>query len=201
MGETSAAGRLRPDEAPRQGIGSFFRNIVDFIYEHGRKDEVLARVSPGTRAVCEKPPGWLSWVPSIHIDELETAFLEVAGKDETVELGRVCSRNLGTTLVQPVVRMAFLLLGQTPAVLFENLDRFFSLVTRGITFSYTAEGPRSGTVMAHFDGPDTPVAAYHVLQGSLQFIFELCGAPGTAESAEVVESTDASATVRYRVRW
>jgi len=191
----------RREEAPRQGIGSFFRNIIDYIYEHGRKDEVLARVSPATRAVCEKPPGWLSWVPSIHIDELETAFLEVAGKDETVELGRVCSRNLGTTLVKPVVRMAFLLLGQTPAVMFENLDRFFSLVTRGITFSYTAGSPRSGAVLTHFDGPDTPVAAYHVLQGSLQFIFELCGVGGTVGSAEVVESTDAGATVRYVVQW
>jgi hypothetical protein len=190
-----------PRDAPRQGIGTFFRNIVDFIEERGRTAEVLERVSPATRALCEKLPGWLSWVPSVHIDELEAAFLAIAGRDATVELGRVCSQNLGTTLVRPVLRMAFLLLGQTPAVVFENLDRFFAMVTRGITFSYTAESERSGVVLAHFDGPDTPEAAFHVLQGSLQFIFELCGVSGEAFAAEVAESTPTGATVRYRVRW
>jgi hypothetical protein len=191
----------RASDAPRQGIGTFFRNVLDFIYERGCKVEVLERVSPRTRELCEKPPGWFSWVPSVHIDELEAAFLDVAGRQATVELGRVCSQNLGTTVVRPVLRIAFLLLGQTPAVVFENLDRFFALVTRGITFSYTADSPRSGVVVARFDGPDTPEAAYHVLQGSLQFIFELCGLSGEVGPAEVAESGPAGASVRYRVRW
>ena len=197
----AATPTARASEAPRQGIGTFFRNILDFIYEHGCKAEVLERVSPRTRELCDKPPGWFSWVPSVHIDELEAAFLEAAGLEATVELGRVCSQNLGTTLVRPVLRMAFLLLGQTPAVVFENLDRFFALVTRGITFSYTADSPGSGVVLARFDGPDTPEAAYHVLQGSLQFIFELCGISGEVGAAEVAESGLAGASVRYRVRW
>ena len=188
-------------EAPRQGLGTFFRNILDFIYERGRKAEVLRRVSPQTRALCDAPPGWFSWVPSAHIDELESAFLEVAGREQTVELGRVCSQNLGTTVVRPVLRMAFLLLGQSPAAVFENLDRFFCLVTRGITFTYGTETSRSGVVVARFDGPDTPEAAFHVLQGSLQFIFELCGVSGEVGPAQVGESTPAGATVRYRVRW
>ncbi len=196
-----APATARASEAPRQGIGTFFRNIVDFIDERGRKAEVLERVSPQTRALCEKPPGWFSWVPSVHIDELEAAFLAVAGREATVELGRVCSQNLGTTVVRPVLRMAFLLLGQTPAVVFENLDRFFALVTRGITFSYTADSPLAGVVVARFDGPDTPEAAYHVLRGSLQFIFELCGVSGEVGPAQVAESTPAGASVRYQVRW
>ncbi len=97
--------------------------------------------------------------------------------------------------------MAFLLLGQTPAVVFENLDRFFALVTRGITFSYMADSPRAGVVVARFDGPDTPEAAYHVLQGSLHFIFELCGVSGEVGPGDVSESTPAGASVHYRVRW
>ena len=188
-------------DAPRQGIGTFFRNIVDFIAERGCKTEVLERVSPETRALWDKPPGWLSWVPSVHIDELEAAFLEIAGRDLTVELGRVCSQNLGTTVVRPVLRMAFLLLGQSPSAVFENLDKFFVLVTRGISFSYAEESSNSGVVTARFDGPGTPEAAYHVLQGSLQFIFELCGVSGEVGPAEVLESTPGGASVRYRVRW
>ena len=190
-----------PSDAPRQGIGTFFRHIVEFISKHDRKDEVLERVSPQTRALFVKPPGWLAWVPSVHIDELEAAFLSVAGRGATVDMGRACSQNLGTTIVQPVLRIAFLLLGQSPAVIFENLDRFFSLVTRGISFSYASNSPRSGTLLARFDGPDTPEAAFHVLQGALQFIFELCGISGEVGAAEVIESSAAGASVRYLVHW
>jgi hypothetical protein len=188
-------------DAPRQGLGTFFRNILGFIEERGKKAEVLELVSPKTRALCDDLPGWFSWVPSVHIDELETAFLAVAGREQTVELGRACSQNLGTTVVRPVLRMAFLLLGQTPASVFENLDRFFALVTRGINFTYTADSDRTGVVVAGFDGPGTPEAAFLVLQGSLQFIFELCGATGEVGPPLVAESTPVGATVRYRVRW
>jgi hypothetical protein len=190
-----------PSDAPRQGIGTFFRNIADFIAKDPHKDQVLERVSAETRALFENPPGWLTWVPSVHIDELEAAFLTVAGREATVEMGRTCSQSLGTTIVQPVIRIAFLLLGQSPAVIFGNLDRFFSLVTRGITFSYAPTSPRSGTVLAHFDGPGTPEAAFHVLQGALQFIFELCGISGKVGDAQVAESSDAGASVRYLVEW
>jgi hypothetical protein len=40
----------RANGAPRQGIGTFFRNIVDFISNHACKKEVLERVARGTRA-------------------------------------------------------------------------------------------------------------------------------------------------------
>ena len=197
----SAAARASASDAPRQGLGTFFRNIVDFIEEQGKKAEVLERVSPETRALCDDPPGRLSWVPSVHIDELESAFLAVAGREQTVELGRACSRNLATTVVRPVLRMAFLLLGQTPASVFENLDRFFAMVTRGINFTFTADSDRTGVVVARFDGSGTPEAAFHVLRGSLQFIFELCGVSGEVGPAQVAESTPAGASVRYQVRW
>jgi hypothetical protein len=52
--------------APRQGLGSFFRNLVDFIAERGLVNEVLARVSPETRSIWEKPPRPLSWLASFE---------------------------------------------------------------------------------------------------------------------------------------
>jgi hypothetical protein len=188
-------------DAPRQGIGSFFRNIVEFIEARGFKDQLLAAVSAETRALCGNPPRSLSWVPSRPIDELEAAFLVVAGRELTVEMGRVCSQNLGTTLIQPVLRVAFSLLGQGPDTIFANLDRFFSVVTRGIHFAYAPQSKKSGVVTARFVGPDTPEAAFHVLQGSLEFIFELCGVSGEVTTAEVVEESPAGAMVRYLVSW
>jgi hypothetical protein len=188
-------------DAPRQGLGTFFRNIVEFIEARGLKQEVLACVSAETRALCDRLPRSLSWVPSRHIDELEAAFLAAAGIALTVEMGRVCSKSLGTTLIQPVLRVAFSLLGQGPDTVFENLDRFFSVVTRGIEFSYAPESKKAGTVTARFVGPDTPEAAFHVLQGSLEFIFELCGVSGEVSTANVAEQSPKGATVRYRVTW
>lgn len=188
-------------DAPRQGVGSFFRHIVEFIEASGVRDEVLAAVSPETRALVASPPRSTAWVPSRHIDELEAAFLAAAGRDLTVEMGRVCSRSLGATLVQPVLRLAFMLLGQGPATIFENLDRFFSLATRGIEFGWISETRKSGTVIARFVGPATPEAAFHVLQGSLEFIFDLCGVSGEVGGAEVAEQSHAGSTVRYRVSW
>jgi hypothetical protein len=158
-------------------------------------------VSPDTRALVDKPPRSSAWVPSRHIDELEAAFLRAAGRDLTVEMGRVCSRTLGATIVQPVLRLAFTLLGQGPATIFENMDRFFSLATRGIEFAWASESKKSGAVIARFVGPETPEAAFHVLQGSLEFIFDLCGISGEVTTAEVVEQSPEGVTVRYRVSW
>jgi hypothetical protein len=64
--------------------------------------------------------------------------------------------------------------------IFGNLDRFFSLVARGIAFAW-APLEKGGSVTATFEGPDTPEAALHVLRGSLQFVFEASGTTGTAE--------------------
>jgi len=188
-------------DAPRQGIGSFLRNVIDFIGERGFAAAVLAKVSPGTRAVWESPPRAFSWVPSRHIDELETAFLQVAGEQQTVEMGRVASKNLGTTIVKPVLRMAFTLLGQSPATIFANLDRFFSLVTKGIHFEWTEPRAKGGVLVASFDGPATPRAALLVLQGSLQFVFELCGGSGEVTAPEVLADGPEGTRVRYAVSW
>jgi len=84
----------------------------------------------------------------------------------------------------------------TPA----NLDRFFSMVTRGITFSWQP-GERCGAVLTRFDGEGTPGAAFHVLRGTLLFAYELSGTVGEVGMPQVVESTPAGVTVRYDVRW
>jgi hypothetical protein len=116
-------------------------------------------------------------------------------------MGRVASRTIGITIAQPVVRMAFSLLGQSPATIFGNLDRFFSLVTKGIHLEWTEPEPKGGKVVVSFDGPGTPRAAFLVLQGSLQFAFELCGVSGEVGPPEVLADVPEGARVRYQVRW
>jgi hypothetical protein len=189
-------------DAPRQGLGSFFRALVDFLDDRNLRAQVRAAVSPETQALIDRPPRPLLFIPSRPIDELEAALLNIAGAEACVECGVACARPLGWTLLQPVLRTVFMLFGQSPEPVFENLDRFFSLVTRGIAFSWKRDGEaRSGTILAKFDGADTPDAAHHVLRGTLLFAFEVSGTSGEVSAPEVVESNDYESVVRYQVRW
>jgi hypothetical protein len=188
------------ENAPRQGLGTFFRALIDFVDEKGLREQVRGKVSAETRALIDKFPRPMSFLPSKPIDEVEAALLELTNADVLVECGLAVARPLGWSLLQPVLRIAFQFLGQSPEPIFSNLDRFFSLVTRGIEFSWE-RGEKGGNVLARFDGPDTPEAAFHVLRGSLTFAFEASGTSGTVTAPELVESTPFEAVVRYRVSW
>jgi len=187
-------------DAPRQGLGSFFRALMDFVDERGLREQVRSAVSPATRAAIDAPPRSLSFIPSTPIDEIESVLQRIAGNDALAECGVACARPLGWSMLQPVIRTAFMLFGQSPEPIFSNLDRFFSLVTRGISFSWEP-GEKGGTVLARFAGEGTPDAAFHVLRGTLLFVYEVSGTVGEIGPPEVVESTAAGVTVRYEVRW
>jgi hypothetical protein len=188
------------ETAARQGLGQFFRALCDFLDERGLREQVRARVSAETQALFDKPPRALTFLPSRPIDELETALQTLAGPQACVDAGVAVARPLGWTLLQPVLRLVFTLFGQSPEPVFSNLDRFFSLVTRGIDFSWEG-GNHEGTVLAKFAGEDAPEAAFHVLRGTLLFAFEVSGTVGEVSTPEVVQSTPAQAVVRYRVSW
>ena len=187
----------------RQALGAFFRTLLDFTREKGLFEKVSDRVSEETRARMLKPPSPLSWLESRPIDEVETALGELAGRGVLVEFGALSARAFGGSMIQPVIRAAFLLFGETPAAAFANLDNFFTLATRGISFRWRPVTEKTGVVEARFAGTDTPPAAFHVLQGSLQFVFEISGAKGgEIDTAEVVSDSPAgTSVVRYTVRW
>jgi len=187
-------------DAPRQGLGSFFRALMDFVDDRGLREQVRAAVSPATRATIDAPPRSLSFVASTPIDDIETALQKIAGDEALVECVIACARPLGWSMLQPVIRMAFMLFGQSPEPIFSNLDRFFSMVTRGISFSWES-GEKGGRILTRFDGEGTPDAAFHVLRGTLIFVYEVSGTVGEVGMPEVVESTPAGVTVRYDVRW
>jgi hypothetical protein len=187
--------------SPREGLGRFFSAVLAFVDAKGLRTDVTARVSPATRAMMVKPPRALSFMPSSAIDEVEQAIGELRGSELLVEMGLVVAMQLGGTMILPVLRMAFSLFGQTPAAGFAHLDRFFALVTRGIAFSYEPRGEHEGMVSARFSGESIPDAAYHVLRGTLLYVFEIAGRAGKVDPHELVETSPAGTTVRYAVRW
>ena len=184
----------------RAALGSLLRCVLDFLDQKGIRAKVRARVPPATAQLIDAPPWPLSWVAAVHIDQIEIAIMEQLGREGCVELGLAVARSLGGGMIQPVIRAAFFLFGETPPTVFANLDRFFSLTTRGISFSWRTLDQTTGEVLATFQGASVPAAAFHVLQGSLEYVFELTGGRGGVDRAEIRRQDPAATAVAYVVR-
>jgi hypothetical protein len=196
---------LMPDvadaEQARGYLGSAFRVAVEFVQQRGYGALVKQKVSPATAELIDKPPFPFAWMPATPMDELETALCAVGGRDACVDLGITAGRKLGGSVIQPVLKMATALFGNTPATVFQNLERFYSMVLKGMKFEYEAHGDREGTVRARVEGAAPPSALFDVTRGNLTYVFELCGVQGTVDAPEQVRSDDSGTEVRYRVRW
>lgn len=188
--------------APKRGyIGASFKSAVDFIHQRGLIKQVLAECSPPTKKMVEKPPIVLSWMDAAPLDEVETLIAKHAGRQACVDLGLEAARKLGGTMVQPVLKLAMTLFGQTPATLLGNLDRFYPLVTSGMHFAYERVADSEGIVTLTCDGPSVPPALFDVTRGNLVYFIELCQRDGHVEPPEVISADERCSVVRYHVRW
>jgi hypothetical protein len=190
-----------PESEPRTYLGSALRITVAFLRERGCLALVRQKVSPATAALIDKPPFPFAWIPAAAMDELESALLAIAGQQACADLGSTAARKLGGSVIAPVLRMASALFGNTPATLLGNLDRFYPMVLKGMSFKYEALGDREGLVRASAGGPDVPAALFHVTRGNLLFIFELCGVSGTVGAPEDIRCDARMGEAVYRVRW
>jgi hypothetical protein len=186
---------------PRGYLGSAFRVAVEFLDQCGCSTQVKQRVSPSTAELIEKPPFPFAWMPAVAMDELESALSTVAGRQACVDLGMTAGRKLGGSVIQPVLKMATALFGNTPATVFQNLERFYSMVLKGMTFGYEATGPKSGIVRARAEGPRVPDALFDVTRGNLTYVFELCGVKGTVSPPEDIRCDERCGEARYKIEW
>ena len=182
-------------------LGSAFRVAVEFVHQRGCSALVKQKVSKTTAELIEKPPFPFAWMPATPMDELQSALSAIAGRDACVDLGITAGRKLGGSVIQPVLKMATALFGNTPATVFQNLERFYSMVLKGMRFEYESTGPREGTIRARVDGGGVPAALFDVTRGNLSYVFELCGVQGTVEAPEQIRIDDSGAAAQYRVRW
>ena len=189
-------------EPARAALGSFLRGILNFVEKKHLGSQVRARVSPETIKLMDHPPFVFRWVGSTPIDEIEAALQVIGGPELCHDLGLDLSSAIGGSIVQPVLRVAFFLFGETPEAVFAHLDRFFSLPIRGITFSWRPMVQGVGVVEARFNGDKVPEAAFHVLQGSLQWVFDdLLKRPGSVGPVHLVHVDETEARVTFEVRF
>lgn len=182
-------------------LGAAFRVAVDFLEIRGCGALVKGRVSAATAELIEKPPFPFAWMPAEAMDELQTALSTVAGREACVDLGITAGRKLGGSVIQPVLKMATALFGNTPVTVFQNLERFYSMVLKGMKFEYEAVGPKEGAIRARVGGAGVPAALFDVTRGNLTYVFELCGVTGSVGPPEEIRCDERGGQARYRVQW
>jgi hypothetical protein len=183
-------------------MGTVYRVTAEFLTERKMLEEVKAGVSPDTRKLLEKAPFAFAWQESAPLEEIESVlFAMPGGRKLCVDLGHAAGRQLSSSMIKGVVKMAISLFGQTPGSLFANLDRFFSMVVRGFTFRYEERGPREGMVHAEIAGGGIHESLFDQVRGNLLTVFDLCNVQGEVGEPQVVRRDDNGAFVSLPVRW
>lgn len=186
----------------RAVLGSVYRITNDFLTRRGLVGKIAPRLAPETRELLEKPPFPFSWHSARELEDIERAlFLLPGGPQLCVDLGRAAGEQLSRSVIEPVFRMALSLFGKTPASLFGNLDRLFSMAARGFTFRYEPGSQKDGAVYAQIAGGAVHPSLYEQLRGNLSTVFDLCGVQGSVDPGEVLAHDDSGALVRIAVRW
>ena len=183
-------------------LGSILRITGEWLSERGLLAHVKEKVSPATLKVLEKPPFSFAWHDSAPLEEVERVLYTLPkGRQLCMDLGHAAGRQLSGTVVAPVVKMALSLFGQTPSTIFENLDRFFSMVVRGFSFRYEPATAKTGTVIATIDGAGVHESLFQQIRGNLMTVYDLCSARGAVGEVMVMRHDGRGAEVRVPVRW
>ena len=182
-------------------LGSAFRLTLDLIDNKGWRDRIRAEAPPETARMMDKPPSPLSWIPAARLEDLEDLVEKHGGRDAACELGLLAARNLGGSVIKPVIKLALTLFGASPETIFGNLDRFYSMATRGLHFAWCDADRKAGVIEAQFDGAGIRRSLFDVTRGNLQYVLELCGASGDVGAPQIVRHDHRGALVRFNARW
>jgi len=182
-------------------LGSAFRLTLDLIDRKGWREAIRAEAPAETAKMMDKLPSPLSWIPAERLEDLEELVARHGGREAAVELGLTAARNLGGSIVKPVIKLALTLFGATPDSLYGNLDRLYSMVTRGLHFAWRDPERKSGVIEAQFAGGGVRESLFDVTRGNLQYVLEVCSTSGAVGVPEVLRHDENGALVRFVARW
>jgi hypothetical protein len=182
-------------------LGSAFRLTLDLIDKKGWRQAIRAEASPETARMMDKPPSPLSWISAARLEDLEELVARHGGPEAAVELGLLAARSLGGSVIKPVIKLALTLFGASPETIFGNLDRFYSMASRGLHFAWCDADRKAGVIEAQFEGAGVRQSLFDVTRGNLQYVLEICGASGDVGRPQVVRHDDRGALVRFNARW
>jgi len=189
------------ERTPRGYIGLSVRCGIEFIAEMGLTAKVRADASPAAQNAIDNPPAKLGWHDATVLDELETLLLKHGGRHACVDLGHFAAVSLGGGIVKPVLSFALQIFGTTPQTIFTNLDRFYSIVTRGLHYEFQPVSDKSGLIILTADGPNPPPALFDVCRGNLTYLLDLAGVTGSIDPHQMRSADPTRTVVSFAVSW
>lgn len=165
----------------------YVSGLLKALKEHGLLEQVLAGVSPATRAVAAAPFKQ-RWHPGTVTEELSFAVPRLADaqrlEDVTYEMAK---RSFGP-IVTPMIKVAMALTGSSPATIFSRLQEATDVAVRGLDITWLPLGPTRGEVKVGYPWP-IPAEVEPVWRGTLRFAFELARTDGRVEKATLTDRT------------
>jgi hypothetical protein len=184
---------------PRTATGRLFGRLLFFIDKYRLRERVLERVAPETVRLMVEPPGPFEWVHSAPFEDLYMALEAVGGDALNFKLGLEMSRTLGGSIVAPVLQAAFAMSGAKLTTAFKCCNGAYGLMSRGITFQFAEVSPTEGLVFARFEAPLPSHAIMIVVQGTIQWAFELLDLDGTVGPPEIRSESPESTVAAYEI--
>ncbi len=181
----------------RQISGAVLRTHLAWLEKNAFNAAVRERVPADTRALVDKPPFAMSWIPAPHVDAILDALLAAGGEDSLVQMGEETTRSSLGALVRPLLQTLMSLFGGSPAVLFSRLDASIALFVKGASFTYEPGGECEGIV--RLNTVDRASRGFFLLwKGVLRFGFEVASTEGWIQSCEI--DPDGKGAV-FQVAW
>ena len=182
----------------RKYTGSLFHSYLAGLDLLGLRAEVRQRVPPTVAKLMDAPPLHSAWVDIDAVAPLLQTVLSLKGRESVRRLGYEATRSTTLKYLKPQMQTLTLMSGKDPAALFAALDSLCRPFFAGLSFRWTRESPRSGTLeLRSTYSLDT--ATFAAWEGTLLLLFDECSVTtGTISPAAISEKGHVGT---MRVQW
>ncbi|NMO17866.1 hypothetical protein HPC49_23365 [Pyxidicoccus fallax] len=171
----------------RKYTGSLFRSYLSGLEMLGLRAEVRQRVPAPVAKLMDTPPLHSAWVDIDAVSPLLHAVMNLKGREGVRRLGYEATRGTTLKFLKPQMQTVTMLSGKTPSALFAAMDSLCRPFFTGLSFRWTRESHRSGTLELR-SASTLDTASFAAWEGTLLLLFDECDVTtGTISPAVISE--------------
>jgi len=171
------------DVATYRAKAGAFRGLVHALGEAGLRERVLVGLPAETRAICDKPPLSVAWMPGIHFQYVLRELHEIGGDELVRKMGLSSMLHGPVNMMRPLIEGTLRLFGATPHAFFSRVPSIMAGQVDGMVFVYEDQGPSQAALTVLFEALDNvPPRTWPYWEGVFSSTFELCKVQGECEA-------------------
>lgn len=175
--------------------GNIFRAYLSGLEAVGLHAAVRAEMPARVQRLMDAPPPPTAWIEGDELPLIFGAVMKMQGLEGIRKLGYAATSSPAARFLKPLMRVALARHGSNPSSLFTQLTSICRPFFEGLTFHFTPDGPRSGTLRIRSDRPlGTP--SWTSWEGALRILFDECSVPTGVISPGAVSEQGRLATLR-----